>query len=266
MSKRGLSDVVTTVLIILLVLAAIVIVWKFTAPSIRSAGEQVETNSLTAVLVVVSKSISDNTSTSNISFIVKKNAGSEEVVGFDVILEDASGNTKKFTNYESTALKAFETARVSVNYTSLSSIKKILLVPLVKNSQTGKIITGKIPSITTVSSGTGTGSSSGGGGSPSVCGNGVREGNEVCDGGSQSCTTTGGYSGTQTCKSDCTGYNSCTTTQRCGDGVVNGPEVCDYSGTISCTGIDQGTGLSFTGTKACLSCTSETDCNPPGSG
>ena len=39
-NKRGLSDVVTTVLIILLAIAAVVIVWSFVAPTLRGAGEK----------------------------------------------------------------------------------------------------------------------------------------------------------------------------------------------------------------------------------
>jgi len=62
-------------------------------------------------------------------------------------------------------------------------------------------------------------------GTPSgaVCGNNIIETGESCDGNSQSCTING-YSGTQTCKNDCTGFNVCTTTESCGDGICNGAE------------------------------------------
>ncbi len=80
-----------------------------------------------------------------------------------------------------------------------------------------------------------------------VCGNGFVESGEVCDGNSRSCSVNG-YAGTQTCKTDCSGYNTCNTNLFCGDNIKNGNEICDgtdlggktcldfgyISGTLSC--------------------------------
>tara|TARA_Y100000310_G_C20676143_1_gene813156 strand:- start:264 stop:692 length:429 start_codon:yes stop_codon:yes gene_type:complete len=41
MNKRGISNVIATVLIILLALAAVVIIWSFIQPALRTAGEGV---------------------------------------------------------------------------------------------------------------------------------------------------------------------------------------------------------------------------------
>jgi hypothetical protein len=70
-----------------------------------------------------------------------------------------------------------------------------------------------------------------------VCANSVVEAPEVCDGNSQACTTSLGYSGTQDCNSQCSGFLACQTTEFCGDGIVNGTEQCDGSAacTSSCT-------------------------------
>ena len=73
--------------------------------------------------------------------------------------------------------------------------------------------------------------------------------NEVCDppNSTRTCTVSG-YSGTQICASNCSGWGTCTTTQFCGDGIKNGSEACDgtslggqtcaaqgfSSGTLSC--------------------------------
>lgn len=69
---------------------------------------------------------------------------------------------------------------------------------------------------------------------PAVCGNGVVEGNEVCDGGSIQCGGLGyAASGTASCKSDCTGYDesACQGIASCGNGRIDGPgiqmELCD---------------------------------------
>ncbi len=57
---------------------------------------------------------------------------------------------------------------------------------------------------------------------------------ETCDGGTQSCTATGGYPGTRACNATCNGYLECIGgAEACGDGVVNGSEVCDDSNTAN---------------------------------
>lgn len=71
-----------------------------------------------------------------------------------------------------------------------------------------------------------------------VCGNGIVEFGEVCDGGSQACTTSGGYAGSQSCNSTCSGWNTCTSGQFCGDGIINGPEVCDTNNLAGYTCMD----------------------------
>lgn len=71
-----------------------------------------------------------------------------------------------------------------------------------------------------------------------VCGNGVIEGAEQCDGdnlGITSCTTEGFYSGSIGCNEDCTPDTSgCS--EFCGDGQLNGAEDCDGNtmGTQTC--------------------------------
>jgi hypothetical protein len=47
-SRKALSDVVTTGLIILLAIAAVVIVWGFVSPALTGVGERITTNCITA--------------------------------------------------------------------------------------------------------------------------------------------------------------------------------------------------------------------------
>lgn len=86
------------------------------------------------------------------------------------------------------------------------------------------------------------------------CGDGIREGTEVCDGSDLGATTCEEVdsrlgNGTLACRPDCTGYSlkGCLTV--CSDGILAGDEVCDgtdvgedscqhhgfYGGTLSCT-------------------------------
>ncbi len=76
------------------------------------------------------------------------------------------------------------------------------------------------------------------------CGNGIIESGEICDGGSQSCIING-YSGVKSCKVDCSGFGTCSTTESCGDSIKNGNEICDGSvlggQTCSTKGFSSGT-------------------------
>lgn len=93
-----------------------------------------------------------------------------------------------------------------------------------------------------------------GGGSinPVVCGNGLKEGAEVCDGadlGGQSCTTLGYASGTLACSTNCSSFNttSCSSAS-CGNNILEIGETCDGTdlGGATCASI----GLAA-GTLAC---------------
>jgi len=61
------------------------------------------------------------------------------------------------------------------------------------------------------------------------CGDGTVNGDEVCEvGDTQSCTSSG-YVGSQSCLSDCSGWDACVPTESCGDGIVQAlaGEECD---------------------------------------
>ncbi|MBI5509463.1 MAG: hypothetical protein HY903_11995 [Deltaproteobacteria bacterium] len=65
-----------------------------------------------------------------------------------------------------------------------------------------------------------------------TCGDGVRAGPEICDGGdlaSKTCVALGYDSGSLRCKPDCTGYDTglCVVSAYCGNTVVDGGEACD---------------------------------------
>ena len=68
---------------------------------------------------------------------------------------------------------------------------------------------------------------------PHECGNTVKEGPEVCDGGTKNCVEIDAdqYSGGKAkCLADCSGYDTATCDQKvpvCGDGTIEGTEVCD---------------------------------------
>ncbi|MBX4196097.1 hypothetical protein KW805_00730 [Candidatus Pacearchaeota archaeon] len=221
--KRGLSDVVTTVLMILLVLAAIVIVWKFVRPTLVNAGQNIETSSLSTSLSVVPESVAVNYTSTSLGFVVKRNNGAGDVSGLIVTLEDGNGNAASF-NYPNAPLAEFQRRAIYINWstasTKLGNITKITVRPLVSGSakqgssqKIGKIandyrINRAEPSRAAVSA-------SGG----SMCPNGVLENGEYCDSTSaSSCTLPDGSWGSYVCRNDCTGYGPCLKSPSCPGG------------------------------------------------
>lgn len=90
-------------------------------------------------------------------------------------------------------------------------------------------------------------------GASSTCGDGVKNGTDVCDGddlGGQSCQTQGFSAGDLKCFPNCTGFDtsSCTGQIVCGNGMIEGNEVCDGTQLNGETCESQGLGL---GTLAC---------------
>ena len=68
-NKKGLSDVVATVLIILLALAAVVIVWSFVSPSLRNTGSQIDVQSKCLATEVKPTACNSTAGTSTIQLV-----------------------------------------------------------------------------------------------------------------------------------------------------------------------------------------------------
>jgi flagellin-like protein len=67
MNKRGVSQVITTVLLILIVIAAIVLIWAFVGPVIRDAGSEVQAECITVQLEVTDCNLNSGPQTSLVS-------------------------------------------------------------------------------------------------------------------------------------------------------------------------------------------------------
>lgn len=94
---------------------------------------------------------------------------------------------------------------------------------------------------------------------PVTCGNNLKEGLEVCDGtdlASQSCTTKGFASGSLTCLTDCSNFDtsSCVTASSCGNNTKEVGEICDGTDLASqtCVGLGNASGT-LTCASNCLS-------------
>jgi flagellin-like protein len=85
-NKRGISQIVTTVLIILIILVAIVLIWNFVRPAITKAGEQISTD--TDCLRLDIEVINCVVSSDSVNVTVKRNAGIGDFQGMRIVLSD----------------------------------------------------------------------------------------------------------------------------------------------------------------------------------
>ena len=92
-SKRGLSEVVTIGLIILLAIAAVVIVWSFVRPAITGVGEKISGECLTLDIKPTSCNLTATISEPGYRIKVERGRGNEELVGIKLVFENAVGET-----------------------------------------------------------------------------------------------------------------------------------------------------------------------------
>jgi hypothetical protein len=86
-NRRALSDVVTTVLIILLAIAAIAIVWSFVAPTLRGAGEKLSVDCINLEVEPTGCSIDTNTDIATITYQWKAGEG---LTGVKAVVTDGT--------------------------------------------------------------------------------------------------------------------------------------------------------------------------------
>jgi hypothetical protein len=136
--SRGLSTIVATLIIILLVLVAVGILWVVVRNVIQGNAEQVSLGKLTLDLSIERIQISGN----NLSITVKRNAGKGEFVGLSFVVEDGE-NSEVFTEYVSMNELDVRTFTFTLNQTNPDNIKKIKIVPIFR-LKSGKEFVGEV--------------------------------------------------------------------------------------------------------------------------
>jgi hypothetical protein len=97
--KRGISDVVTTVLIILLALAAVVILWSFLRPTFTEAGTEITGQNACLSLNIAANSCiyradpdgDPDTDDSVVDVSVERSSGDANLVGLKLLIDNANG-------------------------------------------------------------------------------------------------------------------------------------------------------------------------------
>jgi hypothetical protein len=171
--KKGLSAVIVTSIIILLILVAAGIVLVLVRNVIQGGTEQIELGQSTLDLEIKSVQINGE----NVTVTVKRNYGKEEFAGIDFIFSNGTDIEIVRENVSLDELKQ-ENFIISLTKISTSTLNSVSVVPIYKTSSKGESSGDSTDSVITggtiLPSGGGGGGSRGSGGSGggnSVCGN-----------------------------------------------------------------------------------------------
>jgi hypothetical protein len=141
MKKRGLSTVITTLILILLVLVAIAIVWIVVRNVIESGIEEVSLGRFTIDLRI--KNIGVNNLTNNATIVIKRNPGVGNLEGIKLIFNDGS-NSEIFEErnliLQELGEKTFSYILINLN---LDNVETVAIAPILRTNS-GKLITGRV--------------------------------------------------------------------------------------------------------------------------
>jgi len=138
--KRGLSTIVSTLLILLLVFVAVGILWVVVRNVVMQGTEQVSLGKFTLDLAI--DQVQLNNATNSVSMKIKRNSGEGEFVGIKVIVS-SEDNSEIFTINGS--LKEYERKSYEfiLEIIDVDDIKKIQIAPVFR-LESGKEITGDV--------------------------------------------------------------------------------------------------------------------------
>jgi hypothetical protein len=131
MNKRGLSTVITTLIIVLLVLIAVGIVWVVIRNIIEQGTEDIDLGKFTINLQV--KQVSVNPA--NIGVTVKRNPGKGELTGIKFLVSDGV-QTQEFE--ETTTMGELVEQTFTLNYAGL--VKEVSIAPILETDSGNEIL------------------------------------------------------------------------------------------------------------------------------
>ena len=139
MNKKGLSNIVVTVLLILIAIAAVALIWGYILPLIKSgSGGNVDT--VTVGFKIIDKSVlvdSDN----NLSFDVQRDLGKGNVSGIKIVLTDSNKMSYVFeVNKNIAELELIHVSASKGEHNLQGRLTKIEVYPIILSKSGAKII------------------------------------------------------------------------------------------------------------------------------
>jgi hypothetical protein len=146
MNKRGLSAIISTILLVLLGIAALIVIWGFLSPFLANAQNRVDVSSN---LLGVSFEVKALTATvdNNFSFVLERDIGGGNVTGVQISFQDDKGRSVVYSGYNDTVFNPYEAKRIAVNCTAPGpsytpanglvggKLTKIVVVPMTRDSR-----------------------------------------------------------------------------------------------------------------------------------
>ena len=125
--KRGLSDVVTVTLIILLAIAAVVIVWAFVRSTLEDVGEEITGACITSAITLVSCNSAAGTA-------VVRNDGRQDTI-----------DSVKLVYYETVAADSNAQTRDTIGCTAMSPLAQATCSPIDPDGGVGPLSAIPVP-------------------------------------------------------------------------------------------------------------------------
>ncbi|HLC56277.1 MAG TPA: LamG domain-containing protein [Candidatus Nanoarchaeia archaeon] len=127
MNKKGVSDVITTVLLVLIVLAAVGIVWLVVSSFLNNSTEQIDLGAGFSQLDIVDNSIK-YLSSDVLQIKVKRDSNPGNITGLRIIIESEQGNVQSYDI--ETPVKELETKTIDVSLQGkITNISKVSIAP-----------------------------------------------------------------------------------------------------------------------------------------
>jgi|GEM_PF-1246961 len=127
MSKKGVSDVITTVLMILIVLAAIGIVWAVVSSFLNNSTEQIDLGAGFSQIDIVDNSVKYLPG-DVLQIKVKRDSNPGNISGLRIIVESVEGNVQSYDI--NTLVKELETKTIDVQLQGkIQNISKVSIAP-----------------------------------------------------------------------------------------------------------------------------------------
>src|SRR3989344_7199555 len=157
MIKRGLSNIVTMVLLVLIAIAGVSIIWYYISSSVDEVNEVEDIGSdeflfgtieVLEVLVKEKEIIETGETYKDLSFYVRRISGTRTIESLRIILEDSDGNsfpleplTGEEVNIKSLERRIFD-IRIS---DEIGEIVKFTLIPIFEEGEGGRVVKNIVP-------------------------------------------------------------------------------------------------------------------------
>jgi len=139
-NKRGLSTVVTTLIIVLLVLVAVGIIWAVIANLLESGAEEISTGKFTLAMQINSAVLDGDAGT--VEVIVMRKPGEGEIDGIKFALEGGGKTKTHDETSEEAKLQEFDSESFTIDYDNLglSTVEKVSIYPIFSNGNYGDLL------------------------------------------------------------------------------------------------------------------------------